>query len=292
MARTARRRLLALCLLGGLSLQLAQAASPVWAIRGAHNTLYLAGSVHLLPAQDSALPAAIDRAYTSSAKLVMELDLGKLDPLAASGWMLEHGTLPPGTHLSDVIGAPLYRRVSTAAGSLGLPTEALESQAPWVVSLELADLEFVRLGLDPQKGVEEQLVARTRTDGKPTAGLETLTEELGGLAELPREDQVRMLDQTLSDLDDSPQEMRAVVAAWRQGDAAKLAQLLSSEYQEFPALYQELVTARNRRWLPQIEALLRGGDSCLVVVGSLHLVGEGGLLQLLRKDGFTPQQLN
>lgn len=292
MARTARRRLLALCLLGGLSLPLAQAASPVWAIRGAHNTLYLAGSVHLLPAQDSALPAAIDRAYTSSAKLVMELDLGKLDPLAASGWMLEHGTLPPGTHLSDVIGAPLYRRVSTAAGSLGLPTEALESQAPWVVSLELADLEFVRLGLDPQKGVEEQLVARTRTDGKPTAGLETLTEELGGLAELPREDQVRMLDQTLSDLDDSPQEMRAVVAAWRQGDAAKLAQLLSSEYQEFPALYQELVTARNRRWLPQIEALLRGGDSCLVVVGSLHLVGEGGLLQLLRKDGFTPQQLN
>ena len=292
MARIARRRLLALCLLGGLSAQAAQAASPVWAIRGAHSTLYLAGSVHLLPAQDAALPAALERAYASSAKLVMELDLGKLDPLAASGWMLEHGTLPPGTHLRAVIGEPLYQRVSSAANELGLPAEALDGQAPWMVGIELADLEFVRLGLDPQKGVEEQLVARARSDGKPTAGLETLTEELGGLAALPRADQVRMLDQTLSDLDDSPQQMHEVVAAWRQGDAAKLAQLLSSEYQAFPALYQELVTARNQRWLPQIEALLRGSDNCLVVVGSLHLVGEGGLLQLLRRDGFSPQQLN
>ena len=292
MARTARRRLLALCLLGGLSAQAAQAASPVWAIRGAHSTLYLAGSVHLLPAQDAALPAALERAYASSAKLVMELDLGKLDPLAASGWMLEHGTLPPGTHLRAVIGEPLYQRVSSAANELGLPAEALDGQAPWMVGIELADLEFVRLGLDPQKGVEEQLVARARSDGKPTAGLETLDEELGGLAGLAREDQVRLLDQTLDDLNQSADEMREVVGAWRRGDAPQLAGLLAREYRTFPALYRQLVTARNQRWLPQIEALLREHADCMVVVGSLHLVGDGGLLELLRKDGYAPTQLN
>jgi len=291
-ARTARRRLLALCLLGGLSAQAAQAASPVWAIRGAHSTLYLAGSVHLLPAQDAALPAALERAYASSAKLVMELDLGKLDPLAASGWMLEHGTLPPGTHLRAVIGEPLYQRVSSAANELGLPAEALDGQAPWMVGIELADLEFVRLGLDPQKGVEEQLVARARSDGKPTAGLETLDEELGGLAGLAREDQVRLLDQTLDDLNQSADEMREVVGAWRRGDAPQLAGLLAREYRTFPALYRQLVTARNQRWLPQIEALLREHADCMVVVGSLHLVGDGGLLELLRKDGYAPTQLN
>jgi uncharacterized protein len=291
-ARTARRRLLALCLLGSLSIRLACAASPVWAVRGPHNTLYLAGSVHLLPAQDAALPAAFDRAYAASARLVMELDLGKLDPLEASQWMLAHGTLPPNTTLRAIVGEPLYKRVSAAASELGLAAEVLDNQAPWVVGIELADLQFVRLGLDPEKGVEEQLVARAQADGKPTAGLETLEEELGGLARLSREDQVRLLDQSLSDLDDSPQEIREVVSAWRAGDAAKLAALLSSEYREFPALYKELVTARNHRWLPQIEALLKEGGNSLVVVGSLHLVGDGGLLELLRKDGYTPQQLN
>ena len=66
MGRTALRWLLALGLLG--SLNVSRAASPVWAVRGAHNTVYLAGSVHLLPANDAALPAAFDHAYADSAE--------------------------------------------------------------------------------------------------------------------------------------------------------------------------------------------------------------------------------
>ena len=292
MGRAALRWLLALSLLGGLSLSAARAASPVWVIHGAHSTLYLAGSVHLLPEQDAALPVAFDRAYAASAKLVMELDLGNLDQTAAASWMLEHGTLPAGTSLREVIGPQRYARVAAAATELGLPAELFNSQTPWAVGLELADLDYMRLGLDPQHGVEEQLLQRAQADGKPTAGLETLDEELGGLEALPHEEQLRMLDQTLSELKDAPEELRQVLLAWRHGDAPKLAALLSREYRTFPGLYRPLVTARNQLWLPQIERLLSGPQNCLVVVGSLHLVGDGGLLELLRKDGFTPVQMN
>ena len=294
MGRQSLRWLLALGLLGGLSgtALTAHAASPIWAIHGSHNTVYLAGSIHLLPPQDAALPAAFTRAYDDSAKLVMELDLGKLDPMTAAGWMLEHGTLPSGTTLRTVLGEERYTRVSAAAADLGLTSEVLDGQAPWVVGIELADLEYVHLGFDPQQGVEQQLVHRAQADNKPTAGLETIDEELGGLEALSREDQLRMLDQTLDELKESSAELQDVVSAWRHGDAAKLAALLSREFRSFPALYRSLVTARNARWLPEIEQYLRGGDNCLVVVGSLHLVGEGGLLELLRKDGFTATQLN
>ena len=79
MGRAVPRWLAALCLLGSLTARAAWAASSVWAIHGAHSTLYLAGSVHLLPAQDAALPAAFERAYADSAQLVMELDLARLD---------------------------------------------------------------------------------------------------------------------------------------------------------------------------------------------------------------------
>jgi hypothetical protein len=293
-ARATLRRRLAFSLFGCLIATApgVQAASPVWVIRGAHSTLYLAGSVHLLPAQDATLPQAFDRAYADSAKLVMELDLGKLDALAVAGWMSQHGALPEGTTLRALAGDARYARLSAAAAELGLPAQTLDGQAPWVVALELADLEYVHQGFDPQEGVEEQLVARAQTDGKQTAGLESLEEELGGLEGLSREDQLRLLDQTLDELKDSQDEMREVLSAWRRGDAKQLATLLAREYGSFPALYRPLVSVRNQRWVPEIEQLLKGHENCLVVVGALHLVGDGGLLERLRRDGFTPTQLN
>lgn len=289
MGRTTQRWLLAVGLLGCLT---AEAASPVWAIRGAHSTVYLAGSVHLLPTEQATLPAGLMRAYADSSRLVMEIDLGKLDPQQLAGWMLEHGRLPAGTTLRAVLGAERYGAVTRAAGDLGLSQQALDDEAPWVVAIELTDLEYLKLGFDPNQGVEEQLVERAHADGKATAGLETVDAELGSLVALSRADQVRLLDQTLRELDEPPSELEEIVNAWRSGNAPRLAQLLAGEYREFPALYRPLVTERNRLWLPQLEQMLAGRDNCLVVVGALHLVGDGGLLELLRRDGFKPEQLN
>jgi uncharacterized protein YbaP (TraB family) len=287
--RAARRWLLGLSLLGSLS---AEAASPVWAVRGAHNTVYLAGSIHMLPADDAALPPGFERAYADSKKLVLEMDLAKLDPLEATAWMMDHGSLPAGTHLKDVLGEQRYQRVSAAAAGLGLPMSGLDTLAPWVVGIEITDLAYVHEGFDPDQGVEDQLLLRAQTDGRPTAGLETLPEELGGLLALSREDQVRMLDQSVDELKDIKSEVRELTDAWRHGDAARLAKLLSSEYDAFPALYKPLVMERNRRWLPQVEQLLKGQENALVVVGALHLVGQGGLLELLRGKGYAITQLN
>jgi uncharacterized protein YbaP (TraB family) len=287
--RTTLRWLLALGLFGSLS---AHAASPVWAVRGAHNVVYVAGSIHMLPANDPVLPPGFARAYTDSKKLVMELDLGKLDPMEAISWMSDHGTLPAGKSLRSMLGEQRYGRVSAAAASLGLPTLGLDTLAPWVVGIEITDLAYVHEGFDPDQGVEEQLVRRAQADGKPTAGLETLPEELGSLSALSSEDQLRMLEQTLDDIKDIKSEMGEVTRAWRQGDAKRLATLLSTEYKAFPALYKPLVSDRNQRWMPQLEELLHGKDNALVVVGALHLVGEGGLLELLRKKGYAITQLD
>jgi uncharacterized protein len=282
------RGLFALGLLGCLT---AHAASPVWAIQGDHNTVYLAGSVHLLKASDSALPPAFDRAYTGSHTLIMELDLGKVDPMAAATWMAGHGMLPAGTDLKTSLGAARYQRVSTEATRLGVPMEMVGQFAPWVLGLQLMDMEYAKDGFDSESGVEQQLERRAQTDAKPTAGLETIEEQLGFFEALTPEQQAKFLDLVLNDLHDVDSDTQEVVAAWRRGDAAKLAALLSDEYKQFPALYRSLVTDRNKRWEPQIEQLLRAKDNYFVVVGALHLVGDGGLLELLRKDGFKVEQM-
>jgi uncharacterized protein YbaP (TraB family) len=287
--RKTRRWLLALSLLGSLT---AHAGSPVWALHGDHNTVYLAGSVHLLKATDSRLPAAFDLAYGGSKALVMELDISKADPLEAASWMMEHGMLKEGTTLRATIGEDRYRRVSAEAERLGVPMEAADMLQPWALGLQLLEMQYMQLGFDPQQGVEQQLQHRAQTDGKPISGLETMDEQLGVLQGMSYPDQARFLDMVVTQMRDVESETQSVVTAWRTGDAAKLAALLSDEYKSFPALYRLLVTERNKRWVPQIEKLLHGNQDYFVVVGALHLVGDGGLLDLMRRDGYKAEAVN
>jgi uncharacterized protein YbaP (TraB family) len=287
--RKARYWLLAIGLLGSLT---AQAASPVWVIHGDHNTVYLAGSVHLLKATESALPAAFDRAYKDSKQLVMELAMDKIDAMQTSTWMLEHGMLKDGATLRSTIGDERYRHVSSAAAKLGVPMEAVDQLEPWVLALQLTELQYVQMGFDPSEGVEQQLQARAQVDGKTIEGLETLDEQLGVLQSMSYPDQARFLDMVVTEMPDTESEARSVMTAWRSGDSGKLAALLSDEYKSFPALYRALVTERNQRWVPEIEKLLHAPQDSFVIVGALHLVGQGGLLELLRRDGFKAQQLD
>jgi len=279
-----RHWLLALCLLGSLS---AQAQSPVWALRGAHNTVYLAESVHLLKPGESTLPGGFTRAYADSSELVMEMDLAKLDTDNVAAWMLEHGRYPDGESLDKALGPERYARVLAQATELGLPLQEFAVLRPWVAALTLTDLMYLKLGYQQDAGVEEQLIARAQQDGRPTAGLETLDEELGQLEHLSPEDQARFLELTLQDLKDTGKETDQMLGAWRAGNNIELAAELSDAYKQFPELYRVLVAERNARWLPQIKAFLNGDHNVLIVVGALHVVGKGGLLDLLKSAGFV-----
>jgi uncharacterized protein len=279
-----RHWFLAVCLLGSLSVR---AQSPVWALHGAHNTVYLAESVHLLKPGESTLPGAFTQAYADSAELVMEMDLAKLDTSDISEWMLEHGRYPEGESMQQALGPQRYAHLAAQAAELGLPLEQLAVLRPWVVALTLTDLMYLKLGYAPDSGVEEQLVARAREDHRATAGLETLEEELGQLEQMSADDQARFLELTLQDLKDTGNETDQMLAAWRTGNNTALAAQLSDAYAQFPELYRALVTERNQRWLPQIKSYLTTDHNVLIVVGALHVVGKGGLLELLRGSGVA-----
>ena len=275
-------------LLGSLT---AYAEAPVWAIHGAHNTVYLAGSVHLLRSRDAALPAAFDRAYKDADALVMEIDLDDLDPAAAQGWMLEHGMIGDEKTLGDIIGKPRFQRVEQEGNRLGIPIEALQQLEPWLVAMTLAQLQYMKLGFDPEQGVEKQLERKAQTDHKEIAGLETLDEQLGLLANMSIDDQAKFLDLTLEEMHEMQGETDSLLSAWRTGNAQKLASMLSDEYKVAPVLYRTLVADRNKRWMPAIEKLLQSDKDYLVVVGALHLVGTGGLLELTKARGYEAKQL-
>lgn len=275
-------------LLGGVS---AHADAPVWAIKGSHNTVYLAGSVHLLPAAEAKLPEAFAKAYSDSSALVMEIDLDDLDPMQAQAWMLENGIYTDEGSLSETIGKIRFEKVARQTDALGLPSEAVDRFKPWMAAMTLEQLQLMKLGFNPDSGVEKQLQQRAQGDHKEITGLETVQEQLGLLNDLSTPDQIKFLDLTLEEMQEAERETDELLAAWRNGNAPKLADLLGKEYGAAPGLYSTLVANRNRKWIPQVEKLLKADKNYMVIVGALHIVGRGGLLDLLKADGFSARQL-
>jgi uncharacterized protein len=81
-----------------------------------------------------------------------------------------------------------------------------------------------------------------------------------------------------------------MVHAWQRGDTAWFASELQSDIGRDPVLYQSVLAARNRKWIPRIEALLTDDKNYLVIVGTGHLVGPDSVIDLLKKDGIGATQ--
>jgi hypothetical protein len=151
-------------------------------------------------------------------------------------------------------------------------------------------LEMAQRGFDPAHGIEQQVTERAARDGKPIRGLETPADQFAVLAGLSLPEQKRFLLMTLEETELADARLDQLLAAWRTGDTATLAGVLSEEFEDFPELYRPLTEDRNRAWVDQLTPLLDDRDDYLVVVGALHLVGRNSVVDLLRKRGYRVTQ--
>jgi len=267
----------------------ARGETSVWSMKGARNTVYLAGSVHALPKGHAEFPEQLERAYQSADVIVLEVDLDDMNPLDAIKFINSNGTLPENQSLADVVGAEPYARVSKLAASLNVPEIVISKLEPWSAALILTQYALTKTGFDPQLGIDMQITERARADGKSIEGLETVIDQLSVFDARSFEEQTRFL---LDSADDVPQlndDLQKLIDAWRAGNLRALEKAFAEERAKSPELYDALLGARNRKWLPKIEALLEEEKDYLVVVGALHYVGNEGLLALLAADGHKPR---
>ena len=258
----------------------------LWSVQGKNNTVYLLGSVHFL-SQSEKLPAAMDAAYRDAERLVMEIDMDDLDPAVMQQTVTELGLLPEGKTLESELGAKTYEKITVHARELGVDPLLLNRMRPWLAAITLVQFQLLKMGLDPNSGVEQRLTARAKTDGKEVTGLETLRQQLGLMANLSAAQQREFLLYSVEDAERAVKEIDELIAAWRKGDIKALARLLQESFDKYPDIYRPLTVDRNRNWIPNIEGLLKQEDDYLVVVGALHLVGKDSVVELLQDKGYT-----
>ena len=162
---------------------------------------------------------------------------------------------------------------------------------PWFVALTMMSLKLKQLGLNPHLGVDRHLADRAKDSGKPTAGLETLDLQMGLLDQLSPDEQELMLRETAREMELLEKNVNQIVEAWVAGDSDRLAELLLAGMKEFPEIHRKILIERNRRWLPVIEKLLENSPGTMVAVGAAHLVGNQGLVELLKEKGYRLEQM-
>ena len=289
------RRLAVLCV--ALAATTVQAAEPaghsiLWSVRGAHNTVYLFGSIHVLRPGDVGLPPAAAAAYDDAEHVIMEIDMDDpsvSDPIAITSLMQQSALLPPEQSLRTVLGSD-YPAIAERSEAAGLDLAIMDRFAPWFVALLLLQIEITERGFDAAHGIEQQVTELAAADGKPITGLETPAEQFAILGGLSLPDQKRFLLMTLEESEQAEAQLDELLDAWRRGDTAALARALSDEFEDFPQLYRPLTEDRNRAWAAELEDLLDDRDDYLVVVGALHLVGRNSVVDLLRQRGHSVRQ--
>lgn len=262
----------------------------LWEVRGEHGSVFLVGSVHMLKGDHPELPAAFLDAYAHSTELWMEVDLDQAtaDALSPESQQLE--MLPADTTLAATLGPQLYQQLVDRAKLLGVEPELLSHFQPWFAAMELESFTMLQQGYQADSGVDMIFALKARTDHRSVSGLETMAEQLSFFARLPLAQQCDYLRRTLEELDDSDSQLRDLVSAWEHGDSAALQAQARQFERESPALYRLLLVDRNHRWMDKLLPLLRSGHNCLVIVGTLHMVGPDGLVELFQRAGYKVDQ--
>jgi uncharacterized protein len=272
--------------LGGFS----RSKSALWRIQGEHNTVYLLGSVHILPKNVYPLHPALERAFADSQQVAFEVDISRATGGQVRQAFTEIGAYPRGDDLSHHVSPLTLQIVKLACAQLGVSYEKAKRFKPSLLA-ELLTLRYTELaGFREDLGVDLYFYQRAKALNKPIFGLETVNDQANVLLQNEKQGEQHLLF-SIGSLPEYKAALTEMVQAWRNGQVDVLDRFLNQDERNDPEMFNRMFAKRNARWLPQIERLTRENFNCLVIVGAGHLVGSHGLIETLRRRGYRIQQL-
>ena len=267
-----------------------QAARPaLWEVSDPDTTIYLFGTIHLLPGDMKWRTAKLDEALTSSQELVVETIVDDKNPTKLMSAMASLGLakgLPP---LVERVPAAKRPALEAAIKKSGVPVQAYNSMKTWMAAFLLLSNQFRELGLSG--GVEGVLRNDFLARNKPIGELETNFEQLSFFDRLPESAQRDLLEGAIENSAAMKSEFGGMLSAWTRGDVVGIANTFDRDLSTSPALRDSLIRQRNANWSKWIEHRMTQPGAVMIAVGAGHLAGPYSVLELLRKDGYKVRRL-
>ncbi len=259
----------------------------LWQISGKDlkNPSYLFGTFHLLCKDDIKFSEQLKSVLKSSDEVYMEMDMD--DPSIMLSGLL-YMNMKDGKKLKDLYTDAEYKKVANYfTDSVGIPLMMLQSIKPYFL---VAMLYPKMMKCKNASGVEGELMSIAKEDKKEIKGLETMQFQSSVFDSIPYEWQAKELLKNIDSFSIYKKEFDTMLLQYKnQQLSAMEISLVKSEFGSDK--YEDiLLTKRNLNWVGQLKTIMKK-ESVFVAVGAGHLVGEKGLLNLLKKEGYTIEPL-
>jgi uncharacterized protein YbaP (TraB family) len=269
------------------AVQAPQSHPALWRVSGAHATVYLLGSVHILSPALNWRDGRIDAAIAASDTFYFET---ALDPAAIKQYIADKGTLPDGQSLRAMLPPDSQTDLDDDMASIGIPEAGLDTRRPWLATIAMIGLKYAKGGAPT--GVDVQLMGDVKTLGKPVRYFETMEQQMALLAPGDPKDELESFEIFLKDFRKGGEDIGPIVDAWSAGDQKTLTRLLMSGFDKHPKARAMFFDDRNAAWAKTLGGVLdHESGTFFVTVGAGHLVTDRGVPALLKQAGYKVERL-
>lgn len=255
----------------------------LWEIsgNGLKKKSYLLGTIHIIPAKDYYFPKHYTNAVKKTERLVMEIDvtdlLGQLE-------VLNMAQMPDGKKLKDLYDDATYEDMTRICrDSFGLDLEKFADMKPIFIQQQLSTTDLFG---DDSKSYEMELMKMGFAMDKSFGGLETAKEQMAILDSISLQEQADMLLESIRNIDHGDGEMKKLLGFYKDQNLDSLNALFEGGESGLGDHENSLIGNRNRKWISKMEDYMKIGPT-FFAVGAGHLGGDQGVINLLRRKGYT-----
>ncbi|MCX7359681.1 MAG: TraB/GumN family protein [Alphaproteobacteria bacterium] len=258
--------------------------------RDEDSAIYLFGTVHVRrPGSDWGGPAA-QAALAAADEVWTEMDVSDASQQQVQMLIFNYGMAPPDRPLSSYLNKAEREQLAAAIARFNGSPEMFERMRPWLAGMMLSVMPMMQQGYEADAGVDRAVIAAAGDARQRT--FETAEQQIGFFANLSDEAQREMLLDAISEANEDASQMDQMSEAWAHGDLATLETMALDDFRtNYPELFEVLFTRRNNAWVDTLTAELEGSGSDFVAVGAAHLLGDGGLVELLRARGVRVERV-
>ena len=263
----------------------------IWVATDFDSTLYLFGTVHLLPDDLVWQREDMRQAFAESGTIFFEVDTGPESQVEGTVLTTSLGLRSDGLRLSDRLDNYQLNLMEAATNNGDLTIAALDGMQPWLAAEYLTFAAAQNAGLSAALSADEALKSRAAREGKNVIYLESLETQIRASAELPEYIQIRILTETLERFNALGLDATNIAEQWAVGGTDYLTdQLIRPMKSRSPEVFNNLLRDRNRAWANKIARFMEDSGTGFVAVGTAHLLGEQSLLSELREQGYAVQR--
>jgi uncharacterized protein YbaP (TraB family) len=259
----------------------------LWQIsgNGLQRPSYLFGTIHMICSGDAVLSDSMKKVIAGSDVVYFEVDMDNLFEMLG---VVRKMKMRNDTTLADLLGKDDYEKVKNYFENKAslLPFSILETYKPLLAASMLME---GGTECESPEAMEEVIMKEAKLHGKNVKGLETMAYQMSIFDTIPYKMQALQLVKYVDDADKGVtdnKEYDKLMQAYKDQDLAKMEELTKTTDMGIANFTDILLYNRNRNWVEKLKTILPD-QSVVIAVGAGHLPGDKGVINLLRKAGYT-----